>query len=243
MSLRLVLLWSVVLAACGDNELPAFNSNDEDPYFHWQDQTNVGAYGLDKREPEELELILRRIDYLEDEVLVLYGHTGTGGVTPETIEAVLARAADAGVDSVTFADLAAGGPVRAGVAITFDDRDIDNWFAMRDLFARYDARATFFVTQYDEWTDEGRDKLHTLFDEGHSIEAHGLHHYFICAYVEAFGLDSYVNDEVLPSIEILKADGFTPTAYAFPGGAMGNEIVERVAPYIPITRGITQLPE
>jgi hypothetical protein len=242
MSLRLLLLCCVLVAACGDNELPPFNSNDEDPYFHWQGQSNVGAYSLDDGSPENLDPILRRIDFLDDEVLVLYGHTGANGVTPETIEAVLARARDAGVDSVTFADLAAGGPARAGVAITFDDRDIDNWFAMRDLFARYDAHATFFVTQYDDWTDEGRDKLHLLFDEGHSIEAHGLHHYFICSYVEMYGLDSYVKDEVLPSIELLKADGFTPAAYAFPGGSMGNEVVDRVAPYIPISRGITQLP-
>lgn len=32
-------------------------------------------------------------------------------------------------------------------------------------------------------------------------------------------------------------------AYALQGGAMGNAIVDDLAPLIPITRGITQLPK
>jgi hypothetical protein len=232
----------MVLAACGTDELPDFKANDQDPYFHWNGQTNVGAYGLDELSPDALELVLRRIDSLDNEVLVLYGHTGEQGVSAPTVDAVFARARDAGVDIVTFADLARGGPTRAGVAMTFDDMDIDAWFAFRDVFARYDARATFFVTRYHEWTDEGREKLHVLFDEGHSIEAHGVNHVNVCAYTEKFGLDAYVVDEVLPSVEILRTDGFAPVAFAFPGGIMGNTVVDVLEPHIALTRGITQLP-
>ncbi len=232
-----------VVGACGDNALPDFKANDQDPYWHWDGQPNVGAYGLDKLSPDALDLILHRIDTLDDRVLVLYGHTGTPGVSPETVEAVFARARDAGVDIVTFADLARGGPRRRGVAVTFDDNEIDDWFGLRDIFARYDAHATFFVTKYPEWTDDGRQKLHVLFDEGHSIEAHGLHHVNVCVYAAEYGLDAYVTDEVLPSIDVLRADGFTPVAFAFPGGMMGNAIVEQLAPLISITRGITQLPQ
>jgi hypothetical protein len=231
-----------VVAACGDN-LVDFKYGDQDPYFHWEGQTNVGAYRLDDLSPDALAHVLHRIDALDDEVLVLYGHASAqGGVPVATIDAVLARARDAGVDIVTFADLARGGPKRPGIAVTFDDMDIDTWFGFRETFARYDAHATFFVTRYHEWTDEGRQKLHVLFDEGHGVEAHGVHHVNVCVYTEAFGLDAYVTDEVVPSIEILRADGFHPVAFAFPGGTMGNAIVDALEPYVAITRGITQVP-
>lgn len=237
------LLALVVVVGCGDNELPDFKHNDQDPYWHWNGQANVGAYHLDQITPHALELIEHRIDTLDDRVLVLYGHTQFNGVSRETLEAVFERAREDGVDILTFADLAAGGPARSGIAVTFDDMEIDAWYDMRDLFAKYDARATFFVARYPEWTDEGRAKLHTLFDEGHSIEAHGLQHVNVCAYTAEHGLDAFITDEVMPSLEVLRADGFAPVAYAFPGGAMGHEIVEDLAPMIPITRGITQLPQ
>jgi peptidoglycan/xylan/chitin deacetylase (PgdA/CDA1 family) len=203
----------------------------------------VGAYSLDERTGPTLEPILHRIDELDDDVLVLYGHTPKpNGVTPETIEAVFARAREDGVDILTFADLAKGTEKRSGIVVSFDDTEIDDWYAMRDIYKRYDAHATFFVTKYPEWTDDGRAKLHTLFAEGHSIEAHSMTHPFICPYVAAYGLDAYITNEVMPSMAVLQADGFTPVAYAFPGGSMGNAIVDDLAPMIPITRGITYLP-
>lgn len=239
--MKSLLCVAVALAACGDNELPDFKNNDQDPYFRWDGQQNVGAYGLDELSPHAIDLVLHRIDALDHEVLVLYGHPG--GVAPATIDAVFGRAREAGVDIVTFADLARGGPRRPGVAVTFDDMDIDTWFGYRDIFARHDARATFFVTRYHEWSDEDRQKLHVLFDEGNDVEAHGVNHVNVCVYAEAYNLEAYVTDEVLPSVEILKDDGFAPVAFAFPGGIMGNEIVDMLAPEIPLTRGITQLPQ
>jgi hypothetical protein len=240
-----IVAWLCValMTACGDNELPDFKQGDQDPYFHWQGQTNVGAYSLDHLSPEVLELILHRIDALDNEVLVLYGHATIQGVSAATLDAVFGRARDAGIDTLTFADLTNGGPKRTGIAVTFDDMEIDNWFGFRDVFARHDARATFFVTRYHEWTDEGRQKLHVLFDEGHDVEAHGVNHLNICVYVELYGIDAYIADEVMPSIEILRADGFTPVAFAFAGGMMGTAIVDLLEPQIAITRGITQLPQ
>ena len=234
-----------LVAACGDNALPDFKADDQDPYFHWDGQPMVGAYGLNDLNAEALDLIRHRIDTLDDRVLVLYGHAAANGVTRETLDAVFARAREDGVDIVTFADLARGGAKRSGIAVTFDDTEVDAWFGFRDIFAAYDARATFFVTRYQEFTDDGRAELHVLYDEGNDVEAHGVNHVNICVYTATTGkgIDGYITDEVMPSIQILKQDGFAPVAFAFPGGSMGNAIVDELAPLVPITRGITQLPE
>jgi len=232
------------IAGCGDNVNPDFERYDQDPYFHWDGQPNVGAYGLNDLAAKPLEVILDKIDHLDDRVMVLYGHASTPGVTRETLAAVFERAREAGVDTLTFADLARGGAKRSGIAVTFDDTEIDEWFGLRDLFATYDARATFFVSEYGDFTEDGRAKLHQLYAEGHDIAAHGLHHLNICTYTATTGkgIDGYVEDEVMPSIQVLKDDGFAPVAFAFPGGSEGNAIVDALAPLVPITRAITELP-
>ena len=229
---------------CADNN-PDFEKDDQDPYFHWDGQTMVGAYGLNGLTPQALDRILHRIDTLDDRVLVLYGHATPEGVSRDTLDAVFARARDAGVATLTFADLVEGRTKRAGIAVTFDDTEIDAWFGFRDIFATYDARATFFVTQYADFTEQGRQELHQLYDEGHDIEAHGLNHIGICTYVATTskGLDGYIADEVAPSIQVLKDDGFAPVAFAFPGGDAGNAIVDALQPVVPMTRMITELPK
>ena len=52
----------------------------------------------------------------------------------------------------------------------------------------------------------------------------------------------YVDDEVQPSIDILRADGFTPTAFAYPHGAYSKELDEAIARRIAITRAISGHP-
>ena len=69
--------------------------------------------------------------------------------------------------------------------------------------------------------------------DGKASEVHQL---------ETHDLGEYIAEEVMPSIEVLRADGFTPHAFAFPGGIEGREIVDALAPHIEITRGITQRP-
>jgi peptidoglycan/xylan/chitin deacetylase (PgdA/CDA1 family) len=111
---------------------------------------------------------------------------------------VLAQAKDEGVPMLTFRDLAAGGDPRTGLCLSFDDTSITEWFGMRDLLARYDAHVTFFVTRYASTTPAERQMLHTLYDDGHSVEAHGVNHEHGIAYVTEHGLDAYLTGEVLP---------------------------------------------
>ena len=61
-----------------------------------------------------------------------------------------------------------------GVSLTFDDRDVAGWVEAIPIFEKYDARATFFVTRFDQLSDEQVDGLRTLREAGHTIGCHGF---------------------------------------------------------------------
>src|SRR5678816_1051392 len=119
------------------------------------------------------------------------------------------------LDFLTARDLAEPGTPRAGFALSIDDSDVDAWMSARDLLLEYGARVSFYVARFDHLSDERRLALHALASDGHTIEAHGLRHLIAPDYVEEHGLAAYMNDEALPSIDLLRADGFDPVSFAY----------------------------
>ena len=231
-------LAAVTVIACGDNHYANV------PVFEWNESTAVGAYSLDHLAPDDAAL-LNAVDAATggDAVVMFYGHDPPINTSYETIEAVLARAAAHHLGVFTFADLAAGGSPRPGICLSFDDTEVDAWFALRDVLARHAAHVTFFVTEYAQFSNDGRAELHQLYAEGNSIEAHGVNHAYANAYIPAYGLQAYIDNEIQPSIDILRADGFTPVAYAHPGGAHTRELDDALAERIAITRSISGRPK
>lgn len=235
----LLLLGCAFVAACGDNHTP-----DSWPFFTWHHETEVGSYDLDHLDATTMQPILDRLQLAaaDDSVVLLYGHIPGEMTSFATIDTVLARARELGLETFTFADLAAGGPPRAGICLSFDDTEVDAWYAMRDLLARYDAHVSFFVTLYATWNDAEKAELHQLYADGDSIEAHSVNHLNGPAYVASHGMAAYLADEVEPSITILRDDGFTPVAFSFPYGAHTPAMEHALVPVIPIARGITERP-
>ena len=228
---------ALALAACGDNKFL------EQPFFAWDQRHDIGAYELDQIAPDDPGL-LDAIDHgtADGAVVLFYGHDPPHGTSYETIAALLDRAHADGVDILTYADLAHG-PARAGISLSFDDADVDDWFALRDLLARHHAHVSFFVTYYTQMTDAEHAELQQLFADGHTIEAHGVHHAYAVDYIAAHGLDAYLADEVQPSIDVLRADGYTPVAYAHPGGANTPELDAALVSRIRFARGISGAPK
>jgi hypothetical protein len=236
---RVALPAVLALCACGDNL-----EVDTWPFYSARHETEVGSISLDHLDATSVQPVLDRFDIARDDgtVVMLYAHVPGKTVSMATIEAALAHAREMGLASYTFRDLARRGPSGAGFCLSFDDEAIDAWYGMRDLLARYGAHVSFFVTRYPEWTADGRAKLHQLELDGHSIEAHGLHHRNARDYVAAHGMDAWIADEVQPSIDVLRADGFDPVAFAFPFGAHTAEMEDALVPKIPISRVISETP-
>lgn len=109
------------------------------------------------------------------------------------------------------------GEKRGGVALSFDDRFIDEWFNLRPLFQKYGAKVTFYITG-DTLDDNQIAKLKTLLNDGHEIGFHGTIHGNAELIVKSHGVQGYIEMEITPGMDFLRRNGFNPTSYAHPGG-------------------------
>lgn len=213
----------------------------DEVFYDWDGRDVLCAVGLDPASGNDLDSVLGGLDRAAErgEVLMLFAHAPGSHVPFDRLEAVLAHAAELELDFVTARDLAAAGPPRAGLALSIDDSDVDAWVSARDLFRQYGARVSFYVTRFDRLTEARRQALHELAADGHTIEAHGLRHLVAPDYVEEHGLAAYMNDEALPSIELLRADGFDPISFAYPYGNRTSELDEALLEHVQTVRTVT----
>ena len=124
---------------------------------------------------------------------------------------------------------------RVGVAFTFDDVSVDEWYAQRSLFQKYNIRATFFISNFD-FLDSGKiEKLKVLASDGHEIACHGLQHEnaLDCQ------TEDYINQEVMPALQILSDIGFEATAFAYPFGTSTSELDSCLLTYFKVLRKAT----
>ena len=166
-------------------------------------------------------------------VIAYHAHIPGITVSREAVARVLDLAAAHDLPTVTFRELARRRLPRAGLALSFDDNTPAAWEALAPLFAERGAHVTFFVTELDAMTDAERSSLHRLAGAGHDIEPHGKMHAHAIGYAREHGVSAYIDDEVMPSLDSLRADGFAPaTAFAFPYGehdaALDAKVLEHV---------------
>ncbi len=173
------------------------------------------------------------------EVVELYAHSPDKSVPMATLEYVLAGAAARGLPFVTYSAFARGEGTGPGIALSLDDSGVARWMNARALFLQYGAHVTFFVTRYGRMSDLDKANLRTLVGDGHELQAHSVDHLHGPEYVEAHGLRAYLDDEVLPSIDVLRADGYDVTAYAYPFGARTRETDEAILEHVPILRSVS----
>jgi len=106
-----------------------------------------------------------------------------------------------------------------GICISFDDRTIDEWFDMRGLLIKYNAKVTFFVTQFDSLSDEEVNKLRILQDDGHEIGSHGGLHVFSEAFIKENSYREYLDQEIDRSVASMHKQGFLVESFAYPYGS------------------------
>jgi Polysaccharide deacetylase len=195
---------------------------------------------LDTTAKVSLESVDTGLDRARDrgEVVELYTHRPGVTVPVDKIEHVLAGAQDRGLAFYTYADFAHGRDASPGLALSFDDTSVTEWVALRPMFAQYHARVTFFVTRYHNLSDEDRANLQLLAADGHDIESHTVNHLRAPDYVENYGLEAYLRNELDPSIEVLRNDGYEVSAFAYPFGARTSELDDAIAKRVRVIRSV-----
>ncbi len=172
------------------------------------------------------------------EIVELYAHKPGVTVPMTTLAHVLAGARARGLAFVTYADFAAGTEQYPGLALSFDDSGVPTWTAARPLFQEHAARVTFFVTRYGVFSADYKAQLRQLADDGHDIAAHSVAHLRAPAYVEHNGLRAYLDEEAVPSITALRADGYDVTSYAYPFGARTGELDDALLEHVTVVRSV-----
>lgn len=107
----------------------------------------------------------------------------------------------------------------AGIALSFDDRFIKEWFELRPLLNKYHAKVTFYITQPDSLSVEEVKMLHQFKADGHEIACHGAMHVRAVPYLWEHTLEEYMENEIFKALRTMKKQGFSPTTFAHPGGS------------------------
>ena len=201
----------------------------------------VCAVNIDDSAGNDVDSLLGGLDRAArtGAVLQLYGHVPGRTVAQSTIDAILTGARSRGLASFTYADLAAGRPAEAGLALSFDDSSIEEWSALADRLDAAGVRVTFFVTRYHLFTAVERAALHALAARGHDIEAHTVWHRRAPDLAEDIGVAGYLADDVLPGLELLRADGYQPTVFAYPFGARTSELDRGLLEHFALLRSVS----
>ena len=113
---------------------------------------------------------------------------------------------------------------RSGIAISFDDHFLNEWYALRPLFQKYNAKVTFFIICGDSLTRDEVLKLKQLQKDGHEIGFHGTVHGKSTELIEAFGPSKYAEIELVKGLSHMSHAGFHPTSYAHPGGNHNEQV-------------------
>ena len=125
---------------------------------------------------------------------------------------------------------------RGGIALSFDDHFVSQWFAARSVFQQYDAKVTFFLSRFARRTEHEIQQLYRLQEDGHEIGAHSLDHENAREYAQTYSPQRYIDDQIVPAQALMNNAGFFPRVFAYPYGGWNEQLNEVLFEYFSILR-------
>ncbi len=115
---------------------------------------------------------------------------------------------------------------QGGIALTFDDDRIDNWYKFLPFFDSTGIKATFYISKYHLFTPDQKNKLLILKNHGHEIAYHTTNHINMVEYIVRYNhtLNELISNEIESDLKKMEKDGFYPTTFAYPYGAHTGEL-------------------
>jgi len=233
---RALALTALVAAGGCTADLASFDS----AYYNWDGRKVHCTVEGDTKAGNDLASIGRGLDRAVErgEVLEILVHQPGVSMSWEDFDALLAAVNERGLAWVTYEDMAHGIDPVGGVSLQYDGTYLGSWMESREYLLKHNARATIFVTRYHRLDEGERAILRQLSDDGNDIEPHSVNHLRGPVVVEEEGLNFYLETEVQPSIDILRADGYEIVSFAYPFGDRTDEIDEAVTKRVPIVRSL-----
>jgi peptidoglycan/xylan/chitin deacetylase (PgdA/CDA1 family) len=127
---------------------------------------------------------------------------------------------------------------KSGVALTFDDYSVAEWYRCLPMFDSFKVKATFFISNYNKLKKEDIDKLRALKRRGHEIAFHTTNHFNMTKYLNNEGMNLLIQNEVAAGLSKLNADGFYPTTFAYPYGKHNQALDNTLLTYFKSVRAL-----
>lgn len=105
-----------------------------------------------------------------------------------------------------------------GVAFTFDDSYVDEWYKHLNLLDSFNIHATFYISNYHTFNAEQKQKLRVLESHGNEIAYHSSHHVDFAKYGQG-NTGKLMKEEIENGMALMAADGFHCTDFAYPFGS------------------------
>ncbi|MEZ5537349.1 MAG: polysaccharide deacetylase family protein [Thiolinea sp.] len=128
---------------------------------------------------------------------------------------------------------------KSGVVLTFDDTYVDQW---HDYFINgsvsSDVKATFFISHWHTLTPAQIQKVRDLETAGHEIGSHSYDHQGVAGdyNFDPNRIDEYLNEQIIPVLANMRADGFDPVSFSYPSGERDETYDAAIRPYFPYLR-------
>ena len=118
---------------------------------------------------------------------------------------------------------------KGAVCFTFDDANFQQWIDALPLWEKYNAHASFFVS--GEITSEAMAAMKKLRVAGHTVGLHTLSHKDAPAYFAEHGGEAYIENEIMPQLEVCLQNDFPIKHLAYPNNAHDEETDKLLSGY------------
>ena len=113
----------------------------------------------------------------------------------------------------------AGG--HGALVLAFDGNKFPSWKSALELFGRYDARVTFFIS--GRINRSVASQLHVLTDAGHSIGLGGIHRHDPTEQMPIVGKETFYQSEILPQVLQCREFELPVRTFAYPAEKHSQE--------------------
>ncbi len=127
-----------------------------------------------------------------------------------------------------------------GVALTFDDDRIDNWYRYLPLLDSVGAKVTFYICKYNRLTASQKNKLQIIKSHGHEIAFHSTNHYNMMDYIYKYHhtMEDLLRCEIEAGLKQMNKDGYYPTSFAYPYGSHNAVLDKALMRYFKSVRAL-----